>query len=70
MWLSYKTFTLLTATGPKTQRLSWRQLYAQFGKDPDKAHDKDIVNDFRKDALREPYLHTRKLYLQARLSWL
>ena len=61
MWLSYKTFTLLTATGPKTQRLSWHQLYAQFGKDPDKAHDKDIVNDFRKDALRE----LRKL----RLCW-
>jgi hypothetical protein len=61
MWLSYKTFTLLTATGPKTQRLSWHQIYSQFGKDPDKAHDKDVVNDFRKDALRE----LRKL----RLCW-
>lgn len=61
MWLSYKTFSLLTPTGPKTQRLSWHQLYEQFGKDPSKAADKDIVNDFRKDTLRE----LRKL----RLCW-
>ena len=53
MWLSYKTFSLLSASGPKMQRLSWHQLYQQFGKDPAKASDKDVVNDFRKDALRE-----------------
>ena len=51
----------MTATGPKSQRLSWHQLYEQFGKDPSKAADKDIVNDFRKDVLRE----LRKL----RLCW-
>jgi hypothetical protein len=61
MWLSYKTFTLLSAKEAKFQRLSWHQLYAQFGKDPSKAHDKDTVNDFRKEALRE----LRKL----RLCW-
>jgi len=53
MWLSYKTFSLLNGKGPKIQRLSWHQLYAQFGKDPAKASDKLVVNDFRKDALRE-----------------
>jgi hypothetical protein len=53
MWLSYKTFSLLSSKGAKTQRLSWHQLYAQFGKDPANAGDKDVVNDFRKDVLRE-----------------
>jgi hypothetical protein len=53
MWLSYKTFSLLGADGPKKQRLSWHQLYAQFGKDPSKAYDKEIVNDFRKKVVRE-----------------
>lgn len=53
MWLSYKTFTLLSGSGSKAQKLSWYQVYAQFGKDPSKAGDKDVVNDFRKDALRE-----------------
>ena len=53
MWLSYKTFTLLSATGPKAQRLSWHLLYAQFGKDPAAAGDKGTVDNFRTDALRE-----------------
>ena len=53
MWLSYKTYGLLHADGPKSQRLTWHQLYTQFGKDPGKANDKDVVNDFRKDAMRE-----------------
>jgi hypothetical protein len=34
-------------------RLSWHQLYAQFGKDPSMASDKETVNDFRKEVLRE-----------------
>jgi Plasmid encoded RepA protein len=53
MWLSYKTFSLLNSKGAKVQQLSWHQLYAQFGKDPSKASDKDTVNDFRKEVLRE-----------------
>lgn len=53
MWLSYKTFSLLRATGPKAQRLSWHQLYAQFGKDPAAAGDKGTVDNFRTDTLRE-----------------
>jgi hypothetical protein len=51
MWLSYKTFSLLTADGAKSQRLSWHQIYIQFGKDP--VADKDTVQNFRKDAMRE-----------------
>ena len=58
MWLSYKTFSLLSAAGPKAQRLSWYQMYAQFGKDP-AAADKITVQAFRKDILRE----VRKLKL-------
>ncbi len=53
MWMSYKTYSLLTATGAKSQRLSWHQLYAQFGKDPAAASDKVTVQAFRKDILRE-----------------
>ena len=34
-------------------RLSWRQLYRQFGVEPDRAVDKLIVNNFRTDCLRE-----------------
>ncbi len=53
MWLSYKTYSLLNATGPKSQKLSWHQLYIQFGKDPAAVADKDTVQNFRKDAMRE-----------------
>ncbi len=53
MWLSYKTFSLLTPSGAKSQQLSWHQLYAQFGKDPAAAGDKGTVDNFRTDALRE-----------------
>ena len=34
-------------------QLSWKQLYRQFGVNPAKAQDKLVVNDFRKDCLRE-----------------
>ena len=34
-------------------RLTWPLLYRQFGVDPARAGDKLVVNDFRKDCLRE-----------------
>lgn len=52
MWLSYKTFSLYSQ-GKKPERLTWERLYAQFGSDPSLAKDKDTVQNFRKDALRE-----------------
>lgn len=52
MWLSYKTYSLYTQKG-KPDRLTWPRLYVQFGSDPAKATDKHVVDDFRKDALRE-----------------
>ena len=48
MWLAYRTFALRAPL-----RLSWRQLYRQFGVDPAKANDKNTVNRFRTHALRE-----------------
>ena len=48
MWLTYRTFTL---KGPV--RLPWRKLYRQFGTNPARASDNRIVQDFRKDCLRE-----------------
>ena len=48
LWLSYRTFSLRTPL-----RLSWRQLYQQFGTDPTKSSDKRIVKIFRRQALRE-----------------
>jgi len=48
LWLTYRNFSL---KGPL--RLSWRQLYVQFGADPAKAKDKDTVQNFRKKMLRE-----------------
>ena len=48
LWLTYRTFTLRAP-----MRLSWRQLYRQFGVEPAQAGDKNIVNDFRTKCLRE-----------------
>ena len=48
LWITYRTFSLRAPL-----RLSWRQLYQQFGTDPDKASDKRIVKIFRRQALRE-----------------
>ena len=48
LWLSYRTFAL-----KRPLRLSWRQLYCQFGTDPDKASDKQAVKFFRRRILRE-----------------
>ena len=48
LWLLYRTFAL-----KKPLKLSWRQLYRQFGADPDQAVDKFTVRNFRADCLRE-----------------
>ena len=48
MWLTYRTFSLRSPL-----RLSWRQLYRQFGVDPARANDKRTVQNFRRKALRE-----------------
>ena len=48
LWLSYRTFTL-----KRPLRLSWRQLYRQFGLHPEKANNKFTVRSFREKALRE-----------------
>ena len=48
LWLTYRIFTL---TSP--QRLTWRQVYRQFGVDPSKASDKFTVRNFRSKVLRE-----------------
>ena len=47
-WLTYRTFAL-----KRPLRLSWKQLYGQFGADPAKAGNRRTVDDFRKDCLRE-----------------
>ena len=48
LWLVYRTFALRAPL-----RLSWRQVYRQFGADPTQAGDKNIVNAFRTKCLRE-----------------
>ena len=48
LWLVYRTFSLRAP-----QRLTWKQVYRQFGTDPARASDKNTVQMFRRDALRE-----------------
>ena len=48
LWLVYRTFPLRSA-----QRITWKQVYRQFGVDPAKASDKFTVRDFRQNVLRE-----------------
>ena len=48
LWLTYRTFALHAPL-----RLTWRQLYRQFGLHPSKASDKRTVLDFRRKVLRE-----------------
>ena len=48
LWLTYRTFTLRA-----TLRLTWKQLYQQFGAHPAKASDNQTVQDFRYKVLRE-----------------
>ena len=48
LWLNYRTFALRAPL-----RLSWQQVYCQFGAYPDKASNTQTVQDFRRDVLRE-----------------
>ena len=48
LWLVYRTFPL---RAPK--RITWRQVYSQFGAHPTKASDKRTVQNFRHEVLRE-----------------
>ena len=48
LWLVYRTFPLRAP-----QRITWRQVYRQFGLYPDKASDKFTVRNFRTKVLRE-----------------
>ena len=48
LWLTYRIFAL---RAPK--RLTWRQVYHQFGAHPDKASDRVTVRNFQRKVLRE-----------------
>ena len=48
LWLTYRTFALRAPL-----RLTWRQVYRQFGAHPDNASDKRTVLNFRRKVLRE-----------------
>ena len=48
LWLAYRTFALRAPL-----RLTWKQLYCQFGAHPAKASDKFTVRNFRTKCLRE-----------------
>ena len=48
LWLTYRTFALRAPL-----RLTWRQVYRQFGADTAKANDNQTVQNFRYKVLRE-----------------
>ena len=48
LWLTYRTFALRAP-----QRLTWQQLYRQFGAHPVKSSDNNTVQAFRYKILRE-----------------
>ena len=48
MWLNYRLFGMKNPV-----KLTWRDLYRQFGAHPSKAANKRTVDDFRKKCLRE-----------------
>ena len=48
LWLTYRTFPLRAPL-----RLTWRQVYRQFGVDPDRASDRVTVRNFQRKVLRE-----------------
>ena len=48
LWLTYRTFPLRAP-----QRITWRQVYRQFGVDPDRASDRVTVRNFQREVLRE-----------------
>ena len=47
-WLTYRTFTIKAPL-----RLSWKQLYRQFGAAPEKVETKSTVKSFQRAGLRE-----------------
>ena len=48
LWLTYRTFALRAPL-----RLTWKQLYCQLAAQPDNAHNKKTIQNFRVQALRE-----------------
>ena len=48
LWLTYRTFTLRAP-----QRLTWRQVYRQFGPNPNNVITHDAIQNFRSRILRE-----------------
>ena len=48
LWLVYRIFALRAP-----QRLTWKQVYRQFGVEPSRASDNDTVQKFRRKVLRE-----------------
>ena len=48
LWLAYRTFSLT-----RPLRLTWKQIYRQFGADPARATDHRTVQNFRYKVLRE-----------------
>ena len=48
LWLTYRTFPLRASL-----RITWRQVYSQFGAHPDKASDNETIQNFRRKVLRE-----------------
>ena len=48
LWLTYRTFSLRAP-----QRVTWRQVYQQFGAHPAKASENQTVQNFRYKVLRE-----------------
>ena len=48
LWTAYRTFAL-----NRQVRITWRQVYRQFGVDPTKANAHRTVQDFRRKVLRE-----------------
>ena len=48
LWLTYRTFAL-----KRQLRLTWRQVYRQFGVEPTRDNDKVTVQAFRRKVLRE-----------------
>ena len=48
LWLTYRIFALTTP-----QQLTWKQVYSQFGAHPAQAHDKETIQNFRRNVLRE-----------------
>ena len=48
LWLVYRTFVL-----HRPQRITWKQVYRQFGVDPARAVDRVTVRNFQREVIRE-----------------